>query len=69
MDEIRDEMKKIWKLDIEIASLTYKLYEIYDENRNLAIGLFGQKAKFPDLFENSIVRRMDFYLFARIDET
>lgn len=60
--KIDEKLAKIWGLDREIASLRYKYFEKYGQNKYLAMKLFGYRALFPDKFDENIVKRMDSYV-------
>ncbi len=66
MNDEREKLMKIWQLDMEIASLTYRYFELYSENKNISLSLYGCLARKNNIFEKEIVDIMDYYVFNRV---
>ncbi len=56
---------RLFYINIEISSLTFKYYQILTDNKILAIKLFGYRAMYPDKFQDDLVKRMEKYVNAR----
>jgi|YelNatPaOPRAMG01_1025707.scaffolds.fasta_scaffold09363_8 hypothetical protein len=57
------ELERIWILDMEISSTKFKYFELYSQNRSIAMKLFGYRATFPEKFDDEIIKIMDYYVF------
>jgi len=58
-----DTIVKLWSLNRQLASLRFKYYELFTNNRILAMKLFGYRATEPGKFPDELVKRMEFYVF------
>ncbi len=54
--------KRLFSINMEISSLTFKYYQILTDNKILAIKLFGYRAVYPDKFPEDLVKRMEKYV-------
>ncbi len=54
--------KRLFSINMEISSLTFKYYQILTDNKILAIKLFGYRAMYPDKFPEDFVKRMEKYV-------
>lgn len=65
MENSRESLIKIWKYDMEIASLTYKYFEIYSKNKTLSLKLYGCLASHKGTIDSGILKILDHYVFGK----
>ncbi|MGC8562061.1 MAG: hypothetical protein ACP5UZ_04770 [Thermoplasmata archaeon] len=53
---------KLYSINMEIASLTFEYSQIMTDNKILAMKLFGYRAKSPDKFPDTLIKRMELYI-------
>lgn len=53
---------RLFSLSMEVSSLTFEYSQILTDNKNLAIKLFGYRARLPEKFQDSLVKRMELYI-------
>jgi hypothetical protein len=65
MNDDREKLMRVWQLDMEIASLTYKYFELYSDNKSISISLYGCLARKKNIFNRDVINIMDYYVFGK----
>ncbi len=65
MSDDREKLIRVWQLDMEIASLTYKYFELYSDNKNLSMKLYGCFARKKNIPREGVLDIMDHYVFGK----